>query len=1029
MRVLSKKLLSVILAAIIMTSVVSFVPTVSARDVFLDPYAVVIEGGSAVFDNRNGAFEGEAFSGDVLTVTANEVPGREFDYWKTADGEMIPDATFRVLVNDDLYVAAHYTDTDDAPYGAWETYYESHDCEIATVLRRENALGDVDFMKMYMNGGRHDAYYPQYTGLNDDNDQWDGQRHYGYCRVCGKELIEDHEFDGGEITLEPTHTEPGMITYTCYVCGYPLTEEIPPTEEHKWGEWVVTTPATDGYGVRERSCVWCGATEESICLDPDLKALWTDHYIEYSFSTRYGNGHDERYISYTNDDGSVVYVYAMQLATTGGGADNGQTFVYMYVDDGDDATYEPVYMTKSGTTYSSMMGQFIWAPYDYVRSFDGFVEVIRHPDGVNAPGIMSGNNMSSRGATLPWRFDDWAEEVNRYGLTSTDDVAGQLGFEIEATDVSFAKKYFYEDNELVYSGGGFDGCTTYRKAQSEWGDYDYYTVDPETGITVRKWETVSNTNSRFEAYQEVVDADTYAAMNDYEKQSHFCVDDIAANLRQFSLGGLHVGLPSSLSLDVPDPYTAVRVQIDRTVYNDDFTVSGRNWDYSCYSSNVAGVHTVANSADFPNYYALTFTWDHENGNYDVFDRWEIFNFETRTWETLSYDPVMVINTYSDPLTDLTVIRPVYHTDAPLCMIEVEGGHFCYSGEDEPHNSEPVPGGGYIYLVADEVPEGMKLSHFVDISSPDQNEYYENYEFTPSGDMYLVPFYEPIAAWVSVSIPSGCGGFVGIDNYDPDDTWADIGGVDYGEELTLVAVTDTENGYTDDDFAGWYRFWWDDLYCMERTELISTDLITTVTITEESPVYYAIWNEPPDPDNPVEPLDTIKLVAENGFIAPRREGGMIESRSADRSAAEGEQNAYSSLLVPGGCVVLMYDDPSDNIELAGWNITYTPADTGEAETLSFDIFDDEIPGHWVEYPDYYLEDTVILFSGYGRAPSVQPGDVNGDGDLDAKDVRTLKRYISSAITIDEIVPANADIDGIEGIDIKDLKALKRIIAGA
>ena len=58
-----------------------------------------------------------------------------------------------------------------------------------------------------------------------------------------------------------------------------------------------------------------------------------------------------------------------------------------------------------------------------------------------------------------------------------------------------------------------------------------------------------------------------------------------------------------------------------------------------------------------------------------------------------------------------------------------------------------------------------------------------------------------------------------------------------------------------------------------------------------------------------------------------------------------------------------------------------------------------------------------------------GDVNGDGDVDAKDVRQMKKYISGAISINEIVFANADIVQDDAVDSKDLKALKKIVAGA
>lgn len=1009
-----KKILSLTIVLLMLAGALPLGVSVSARDLFDDPYAVVIEGGTAVYEGRNDAFDGTAQDGEVLIVTADEVPGRVFEYWRNAEGDVIPDATYRVLIHADEYVSAHYTDTYDSPFGEWETYYESHDCEIPTVLRCENGFGDVEFSKIYMNYGQHDVYFPRDDGTNYANEfSPTQQEHYGYCRICDKRISAPHEFDEGEIIVEPTHTEEGEARFTCAVCGYSETESVPPTEEHKWGDWTVVTPAAGGYGVRSRACVWCGATEECLFLEPDLKDLWTNHYMNYYFNTLYGGSRDERYYSYTEQDGTVVYVFASQMTTTNG-RDNDQTFVYMYRDDGDPTTYEPVYMTKSGASSSSMMESFKWAPYDYVRDFDGFVEVIRHPDGVNVPDITQGNGMSGRGATLPWRIGAWADEVNNANVpATTSDVPAYLGYEVYETNSSY---------------GGFEGCTNYRKRTSEWGDYNYILVDNATGVTVRKSEEVSRTTSYFRDYKDVVDAATYATLTEDEKALCVCADDIASEIMRFSQGRIGI---ADLTLEVPDPYTAVRVQVDRSVYNSDFTVTGKNWDYSCYSTNVAGVHRTTNSANYPNQFALTFTWNEDNSYYDVFDYWEVFNFETREWDVLSYDPVMVINTYSAPLTDLTVIRPAYHTENYTCYVSVEGGWFCYAGDYEyvHHNNESVTVGSRIYFEAGEPSEGMVFSHFRDEYTCE--EYDQYYEYVVSGDMILRYEEEPIEAWVTASVPYDFGGFVSIEGYEPDGpTWSSVGPVSYGDELTLVAVTDTDGGYTDADFAGWFLFWWDELYNMERRTLISTDLTTTVEITEESPVYYAIWNSSSGGAY-VEPM--IKVVAENGFVARRPEGGMIIESVRGAKYEENElkitQNSYSAIKVTGWSDLILYDDPTDNIVLTSWYMTYYEAENPEEPvTQQFEVYEDEFTSYYIYDVGEYLEDSVITFTGDGTAPiTFYPGDLNGDEKVNVNDLKLMKKLIVGALTETDVVIANADLNADGKITAQDLGLMKKLIA--
>ena len=73
-----------------------------------------------------------------------------------------------------------------------------------------------------------------YTDHYVDNE--DGSTHEAYC-VCDEHITENHEWDDGEVTTEPTHLSEGVMTYTCEDCGATKTEPIAKLPEHTFGDW------------------------------------------------------------------------------------------------------------------------------------------------------------------------------------------------------------------------------------------------------------------------------------------------------------------------------------------------------------------------------------------------------------------------------------------------------------------------------------------------------------------------------------------------------------------------------------------------------------------------------------------------------------------------------------------------------------------------------------------------------------------------------------------------------------------------
>ena len=76
-----------------------------------------------------------------------------------------------------------------------------------------------------------------------------------------------HKWDNGKVTTEPTEKDPGVMTYTCVICGAIKTEVIPATGPHihDWDDGVVTTEPTETTpGIRTYTCKSCGKTKTEV---------------------------------------------------------------------------------------------------------------------------------------------------------------------------------------------------------------------------------------------------------------------------------------------------------------------------------------------------------------------------------------------------------------------------------------------------------------------------------------------------------------------------------------------------------------------------------------------------------------------------------------------------------------------------------------------------------------------------------------------------------------------------------------------
>lgn len=126
--------------------------------------------------------------------------------------------------------------------------------------------------------------------------KYDENQHSHTCE-CGEVEYEDHIWNEGKVTTEPTHTTFGIKTYTCSACGATRTEQVAKLtthtysawtkydekqhyhtcecgdmeyEDHSWDDGTITMPATyENDGVKTYTCSACGAKYTSVIPKPE----------------------------------------------------------------------------------------------------------------------------------------------------------------------------------------------------------------------------------------------------------------------------------------------------------------------------------------------------------------------------------------------------------------------------------------------------------------------------------------------------------------------------------------------------------------------------------------------------------------------------------------------------------------------------------------------------------------------------------------------------------------------------------------
>ena len=915
------------------TGAVVYTCTVCGRTKEKDAgFIIVISGGTAVFEGTETVTSNSKLYGEnanvyiaqenyVLNVSLTPQEGRTFKHWVSATGTVIPDEDFSMLVFRSGYYYPVFEDMDTNNFTN-RTLINEGNCEEGNLYISTNALGDVKYELEFLSNGQH--YFDEIVNYNS-------QYHMQVCTYCGEVIYDLHEERNSEIIKEAGHTEEGQIKYECY-CGHEWLENIPVTDEHTidYDDWDIIEPSQNGqYGKYRVYCKFCDYYEEYWYLDNlDLVGFMDNKMIHYQYT--YGGKvcNDEYYYSYRNEEGKKVYIWAIQYEYSySSNADYHDTYIFMYIDDEDSTTIEPIYLSKSK---GDGRDEYLWAVYGYAYDVNDWIKILDSPDyNIGCKdGMLLSNSMSARSSVLESYHNEWAETYNNFRIPTTkeyNDLSGTY-WEIYHEGKAFEGGYYDENDEYVSTGGRDiisyvkDKGTSYQK---------YIHVDKETGITYgyEDYGTYYRTIFIMRKYKDIVSPEEYEAMNEADKSVVYSYGNIEQDIKSLCSKR---NTFNNFTLNVPENINAFRLLLS----DPSGCVKLSGSDVNVYN-NSAYVYDSGNN--------LTLTWNDEEGL--VFDCYEIWDFENQKWVLLSNSSTYTFNTSDNPCRDAAYVRVVYHkVEVPvepgaIYTITIENGHFEIDGKNY-RGSVEVEANTLVYVYYDYI-SGKTFDYWVD----QNGEEFDAYSFNVTSNMTLTPVY------IDTVYNVYCVGW----NYD---SYVSVNGGEMhysnefegkaGESFELNTTYNPEYGC--DVFLGWYM----ETNGVNGQEyiLLSESQIFTYKITgEETGSLYAVWTTGENPF--VKKYVDIRMTG--GFVSYA--GGEV-GRILD--------NAYSVISLSRDGRVYFYDDPTDDIVYNAWDIAYRYELEGE---ITHDIaesyqYEDEFhpAEYWLDNPEYSYPDGVINVTG-------------------------------------------------------------------
>ncbi len=897
-----------------------------------DGIIIVISGGTATFEGKDTAVTysniyGEnstvyiAQANDVLNVTLNDQPGRTFKYWMSATGTIIPDEDFSMLVLMNGYYYPVFEDTDTNVFSERVKIYEGN-CEEGTLYMSTNSKGDIKYEIEYVNYGHHD--FDEYVNYNS-------QYHKQECLICGETIFEEHTEYSSEIEKEAGHTEEGLVRCECS-CGHVWTKVIPTTDEHSidYDDWNIVEESKNGqYGKYRVYCKYCDYYEEYWYLGGlDFVTFMDGKMINYQYTYGGKVSHDEYYYSYRNAEGKKIYIWALQYEYEySSNEDYNDTFIFMYVDDEDSTTIEPIYLSKSKGDRRS---EYLWAIYGYAYDVNGWIETLDYPDDNMGcgNGMLLGNSMSARASVFEAYHDYWAETYNELRIPTSkayDDLSG-TPWEVDWEGKSFQGGYYDENDEYVTTGGR-DVISFVKDPGESYKKYMY--VDKATGITYgyEDFGTSYRTTFIMRTYKAIVSPEAFEKLDVAGQSVHYSYGNIENDIKSLCAKR---NTFSNFTLTLPETIGAFRF-----IFSDPVDCVEINGDDTNVYYNTSHVYDSGSP--------ITLTWNGEDGL--VFDRYEIWDFVNQKWVVLSDSPNYTFNTLENPRRDAAYVRVVCHeVDVPVepgetFRITVENGYFEIDGEIYRGTVE-VSANTLVYVYADEL-AGKSFEYWLD----GNGEIFDDYRFNVISDMVLTPVYTDAIygvyceGWNYDSYVSVNGG----EKHYTDEFEGKVGDT---VELSTSAIPDSECTV----FLGWYM----ETYGLNGPEyiLISDKQAFTYTITgEENGFLYAVWTTGENPF--IKKYVDIRVT--NGFVS--YSGG---------EASDSFDNAYSAISLSVSGRVAFYDDPTDEAVYTAWDIAYRYELEGEVIHDIRESFKDEYDyypaEYWVDNPEYSYPDGVINVTG-------------------------------------------------------------------
>lgn len=489
--------LSLILALALLFSVAAILPAAAkggeeqeeqGASVSKQLYAVVADCG--VITPKYGKLEdGKAQEGAVMTIALDEdaAAGHTFDYWKSIYGDVVPEKSFEVYVDRDVYFYPVFSDI-SAGFGEW-TLLAVGDCYAGDVYVRTHSEYVLKQFKLKRyNNGEHDYHY---EFVDDDTCR-------AVCSHCGDYYDEEHWLDEGTVIKQPTADEDGIIEYTCQNCGGKVTQAISaadlPQHEHSWTDYgaEILVEAKDGQpGIRRVHCTECGAAKDVWYI----KAEWEKYYFgnhvffDTSDSTGLWGTADEHHYSFVNAEGYNTYVYSVREDYR----DNDTCWELMWIDHADELGRKPLYVAKSkGQTEYSIYKAYSWAVIDYdIQTVDQYISYIDH--------IRTGDDRYS---------SSFFDNVKRYETLYNSQYFPADGSSDFLANMNGTWIYETDDSLRVDDGTGiayYDIMFNDRR--------EFLHIDPLTNCVILRYEpTASYRWSQIKKIQPIVTPDEYAAI-------------------------------------------------------------------------------------------------------------------------------------------------------------------------------------------------------------------------------------------------------------------------------------------------------------------------------------------------------------------------------------------------------------------------------------------------------------------------------------------------------------------------------------